>query len=57
VIDPTGKYIVEPVFDMEELIIAEINTDEVIKEPMTLDTSGHYQRRDVFGFEINRSRS
>lgn len=57
VIDPTGKYIVEPVFDREELIIAEINTNAVIKERMTLDTSGHYQRRDVFGFEINRSRS
>lgn len=57
VIGPNGKYIQEPVFDREELIITDINTDDVIKERMTLDTSGHYQRRDVFTFDINRKRN
>jgi nitrilase len=56
IIDPTGKYCVEPVFDREDLIICEINTNEVIRERMTLDTSGHYQRRDIFDFQINRRR-
>jgi nitrilase len=56
VIGPDGKYILDPVFDKEDLIICELNTREVIKERMTLDTSGHYQRRDVFSFEVNRKR-
>jgi predicted amidohydrolase len=52
IIGPGGKYVVEPVFDKEELIVGEINTDEIIKERMTLDTSGHYQRRDIFQYRL-----
>ncbi|HNP08693.1 MAG TPA: carbon-nitrogen hydrolase family protein [Cyclobacteriaceae bacterium] len=56
VVAPNGSYLVEPVFDKEKLIICELNLDEAIKERMTLDTSGHYQRRDVFDFRVDRSR-
>lgn len=56
VVTPNGSYLVEPVFDEEKLIICELNLDEAIKERMTLDTSGHYQRRDVFDFKVDRSR-
>ncbi|MEZ4945701.1 MAG: carbon-nitrogen hydrolase family protein [Cyclobacteriaceae bacterium] len=56
IVAPTGRYLVEPVFDREELITCELNLDETITERMTLDTSGHYQRRDVFEFKVNRSR-
>lgn len=56
VVTPNGSYLVEPVFDKEKLIICELNLDEAIKERMTLDTSGHYQRRDVFDFRVDRSR-
>ncbi|HCM74949.1 MAG TPA: nitrilase [Cytophagales bacterium] len=56
VVAPNGRYLVEPVFDKEELIVCELNLDESIQERMTLDTSGHYQRRDVFEFTVNHSR-
>lgn len=56
IVAPNGRYIVEPIFDKEELITCELNLDETIKERMTLDTSGHYQRRDVFEFTVDRSR-
>lgn len=56
VVAPNGSYLVDPVFDKEELMICELNLDEVIKERMTLDTSGHYQRRDVFDFKVDRNR-
>lgn len=56
VVAPDGSYIVEPKFDKEELITAECNFDQVIKERMTLDTSGHYQRRDIFQFKVNGTR-
>ncbi len=56
IINPRGEIIVEPVFDKEVLIKANIDLKMNIEERMTLDTSGHYQRNDVFGFEVNRER-
>lgn len=56
IVAPNGRYLVEPVFDVEKLITSELDLDEVIKERMTLDTSGHYQRRDVFTFGVNHER-
>ena len=56
IINPRGEFMVEPVFDREGLIIAEIDLDQRVKEQMTLDTSGHYQRYDVFNFEVNKER-
>lgn len=52
IIGPNGKYIVEPVFDQETLITAELDISKVYGERMALDTSGHYQRPDVFDFKI-----
>lgn len=56
IINPRGEYIVEPVFEKEELIVAEIDLDQRIKEQMTLDVSGHYQRPDLFKLEVNKER-
>lgn len=56
IIGPDGKYVVEPVFDQEEIIIAELDMNLPIGEKMTLDVTGHYQRPDVFSFEVNSER-
>ena len=56
IINPQGNYVLDPVFGVEKLLIAEIDTTEAIKERMTLDTSGHYQRRDVFTFKVDPER-
>ncbi len=56
IVAPNGRYLMEPVFDEEKLITCECNLDETIKERMTLDTSGHYQRRDIFEFKVNHDR-
>ncbi len=56
VIGPDGKYIIEPVFNREEILLAEIDLRAIKKEQMTLDVSGHYQRPDVFDFKVNQSR-
>lgn len=56
IIRPNGFYLVEPVFDQETIITAELDLSENIKESMTLDVTGHYQRNDVFNFEINSGR-
>jgi nitrilase len=57
IIGPDGRYLVEPVFDEERILIAELDLKAVDKERMTLDVSGHYQRPDLFELKINAKRS
>lgn len=56
IIGPNGKYIVEPQWDEEKIIYAELDLDLVKEESMTLDVTGHYQRDDVFSLNVNRER-
>ncbi len=55
VIAPDGSFVVEPVFDLETTITAEIDLSKIAGEKMTLDVSGHYQRPDVFEFNVRRN--
>ncbi|HXM49162.1 MAG TPA: nitrilase-related carbon-nitrogen hydrolase, partial [Pyrinomonadaceae bacterium] len=54
IIGPDGRYIVEPLFDEERIIFAELDLKAIDKERMTLDVSGHYQRSDLFELRIPR---
>lgn len=56
IVGPDGKYVVEPVFDEERLIVCGIDISKTVREKMVLDTSGHYQRNDVFDFRVNHER-
>jgi len=51
IIAPGTRYVVEPVYDREELIVADLNLNEIDQEFLTLDVSGHYSRPDVFTFD------
>lgn len=54
IIGPDGKFIIEPIFDEEKLIVADLNINKVYGERMALDTSGHYSRPDVFKFKVKK---
>lgn len=54
IIGPNGKFIVEPIFDEEKLIVAELDISKVYGERMALDTSGHYNRPDIFKFKVKK---
>ncbi len=54
IIGPDGRYIVEPVFEQETFVIAELDLNAVDREKMTLDVSGHYSRPDIFNFQIEK---
>ena len=56
IIGPDGKYVSPPVFDQETILFQEIDLNDIYKEKMTLDVSGHYSRSDIFTLEINRRR-
>jgi predicted amidohydrolase len=50
IIAPDGSYVVEPVYDREELIVADLDLAMIDRESMALDVTGHYSRPDVFSF-------
>jgi predicted amidohydrolase len=56
IIAPDGSFVVEPVFDEERIITAELDLTLIDKEKMTLDVSGHYFRPDVFNLEVKRGK-
>ncbi len=52
IIGPDGKFIIEPIYGEEKLIVKELDISNVYGERMALDTSGHYSRPDVFKFKV-----
>jgi predicted amidohydrolase len=57
IIAPDGSYVLGPQIGDEGIIIHEItDLERIYKERMTLDTSGHYNRNDIFNFGINNER-
>jgi len=57
IIGPDANYIVEPIYDREQLIVADLDLSMIDRECMNLDVSGHYARPDIFSFShavINR---
>src|SRR5262249_7362050 len=57
IIGPNGKYVVEPVYGKETLVLGEIRPDRAFAENLTLDVAGHYSRPDVFELKVNRRRT
>jgi nitrilase len=56
IIGPDGRYIVEPVFGSEELIVGEIDLGRAREEKLTLDVAGHYARPELFDLRVRRER-
>ncbi len=57
IVAPNGAYELAPQKEISGLIIHEItDLSRCYEERATLDVSGHYQRRDVFDFQINKER-
>jgi len=51
IIGPDSRYVVDPVFDREELLVSDLDLTQIDRESMTFDVSGHYARPDLFRFE------
>ncbi len=48
IVNPFGKYVVEPIWNKEEMVIAELDLDQVVLSRIDFDPCGHYSRPDVF---------
>lgn len=53
---PDGSWVIEPVVDSEDLLIAELDYDLVRRERQNFDPTGHYCRPDVTKLTVNRER-
>ncbi len=57
IIDPNGNFILEPQYEKEEILYVDLPPlHDLYTERMNLATSGHYQRPDVFTFNVDRRR-
>lgn len=52
IINPFGKYVAEPVYNREEMLIADLDMTQVIQSKLDFDVTGHYARPDVFELNI-----
>jgi predicted amidohydrolase len=49
---PDGSVLAGPVFDREEIVMADLDLARIAEETMALDVTGHYDRPDVFDFRV-----
>jgi len=54
IIDPDGKFVVEPVLNREEIIYAEVDPAKLRGPRFQLDVAGHYARPDIFDLTVHR---
>lgn len=52
IIGPDGRYLVEPVYDEERILLADLDLADADREKMTLDVTGHYSRPDIFELRV-----
>ena len=56
IVGPGGQVLAGPVVDREEIVYAEIDTDEVRDQRRLFDPVGHYARPDVFRLTVDTRR-
>lgn len=55
IIDPDGKFVVEPVRGREAILYGEVNLTSLRGSRSQLDVAGHYSRPDLFELSIRRA--
>ena len=53
VIGPDGEWVAGPVTGSETIVYAEIDLTRIVEEQQSLDTTGHYNRPDVFQLTVD----
>ena len=56
IINPLGEYVVEPVFDREDILIADLDLNLIVQSKFDFDVVGHYARPDIFQLIINEEK-
>jgi nitrilase len=56
IVNPDGKFVVEPVHERQEIVYAEIEPSLLRGPRYQLDVAGHYGRPDVFQLTVDRGK-
>lgn len=56
IIDPLGKYLVEPVYNREEILLADLDLNLIPQSRFDFDVMGHYARPDVLQLFVNEEK-
>ena len=54
ILAPDGRYLAGPIYDEATILTAKLDLGEIDELSLTLDTTGHYARPDVFEFARRR---
>ena len=52
IVGPDGAYLAGPVFDAEEILVADLDPARLLEERQRFDPAGHYHRPDVFRLKV-----
>jgi nitrilase len=55
IVAPDGTYLAGPLWDEPGILHAELDPDRLAADRQRFDPAGHYNRPDVFSFEVRRS--
>jgi aliphatic nitrilase len=55
IVAPYGLYLAGPLAEGEDIAVAEIDLNAIIRQKNVLDTAGHYARPDIFRLMIDRT--
>lgn len=53
IVSPFGNYLVEPIWNKEDILYQELDMEQVPLSRMDFDPIGHYSRPDVFQLQVN----
>jgi nitrilase len=53
IVSPLGDVLAGPIYDREELIVAQVDLDDVVRGRYDFDVTGHYARPDVFSLTVD----
>jgi nitrilase len=56
IIDPYGEYLAGPLFDKAGILTADLDLNEITRAKFDWDPVGHYNRPDIFKFEIRENK-
>ncbi len=53
IIGPLGQVLAGPVYDIEELLVADLDLDDLARGKYDFDVTGHYARPDIFQLHVD----